>query len=824
MKKLHVLMASVLLLGVFSTQQATAQYPIFEKGLARLGQTYVAGEIIVKFKPEVTEESIAILNSQLGTSAFYTSLWGGFKRLRIPTDKTVEEMVEIYQASPQVEYAEANYIAHALMVPNDEFYAYQWHLNSLQYGGIHIEQAWDISTGSETVVAILDTGIAYEAYYEVANGWKRSYEKAPDLVKTCFAPGYDFVNKDNHPNDDSNPGHGTHIAGIIAQRTNNDTGTAGIAFGACLMPIKVLDSGGVGTYADVADGIIWATDQGAHIINLGLGGSQPSMTLKSALAYAYNSGVTIVAAAGNDGTGNVCYPAAYDDYVIAVGATRYDETRACYSNYGPSLDLMAPGGDLNVDQNTDGYGDGILQQTYEKSGWEEASWGYCFMEGTSMAAAQVSGVAALLIAEGVAKTPAQVREALHATAEDKGPAGWDPRYGWGIVDALAALHWVPGPWPPQLTADFAAELTTGGFPLTVQFTDKSTGDIISWLWDFGDGQTSTERNPSHVYQNPSSYTVSLKVASSDSSDTESKKDYITVTIPVAPEADFVGIPTLGNAPLTVQFTNKSTCYAFFYIHDEFGLVVTMKKVDALGHVTGWLWDFGDGEKSTEVNPSHTYQQPGYYTVSLTATGAGGSNTLTRQEYIHATPPPGPVAEFTAQPTSGDAPLTVQFTDQTVGDVTHWLWNFGDGETSAEQNPSHTYQDPGDYAVTLTARGRGGSDAETKSKYIHVTLPDAHVSIGVVKMRSFWGKTNIIATVTITAKSADGPPITGATVQGHWGSNQASVVSGTTDKNGKISFQISGAATSGTVTFTVDKVTKAGQQYELVGQTSNSLGQ
>jgi len=206
------------------------------------------------------------------------------------------------------------------------------------------------------------------------------------------------------------------------------------------MPVKVLDKNGSGTYANVAEGITWAADHGAKVINMSLGGSAASTTLKNACAYAYNKGVTIVCAAGNDGQPTVSYPAAYKPYCIAVGATRYDETRAYYSNYGSSLDLVAPGGDLNVDQNKDGYADGILQQTF---GNTYNDWGYWFYQGTSMAAPHVSGVAALVIAHGVAKTPDKVRAALQSTAKDKGPPGWDKDYGYGIVDAYAALMYRP---------------------------------------------------------------------------------------------------------------------------------------------------------------------------------------------------------------------------------------------------------------------------------------------------------------------------------------------------------------------------------------------
>lgn len=182
------------------------------------------------------------------------------------------------------------------------------------------------------------------------------------------------------------------------------------------MPVKVLDKYGSGTYADVADGIRWAADNGAKVINLSLGGSSPASYLEDAATYAHNKGVTIVAASGNDGSSSVSYPAAYDNYVIAVGAARYDETRAYYSNYGSSLDLTAPGGDLNVDQNKDGYGDGILQQTFGRT---TNSWGYYFYQGTSMAAPHVAGVVALVISKGIAIAPDQVRAVLESTALNK---------------------------------------------------------------------------------------------------------------------------------------------------------------------------------------------------------------------------------------------------------------------------------------------------------------------------------------------------------------------------------------------------------------------
>ena len=415
-----------------NTQDKQSEIGIFEKKeLNHAPSTieYAPDEILVKFKPDVREDTINTMNSEYETSVKSTLL-SGTKILNVPSGKTVDEMVKIYASLSEVEYAEPNYIVHAFMVPNDPAYSYQWHLDNNEYGGINMESAWDISTGSVVVVAVIDTGVAYENY--------NIYCQAPDLAGTTFVQGYDFVNNDTHPNDDE--GHGTHVAGTIAQTTNNNYGVAGVAFNCSIMPVKVLNETGFGYYSGIADGIYYAANNSADIISMSLGGPEPSQTLEDAVTYAYNEGVTIVAAAGNEyQEGNPPqYPAAYDDYVIAVGATRYDETRSYYSNTGSYLDLAAPGGDMIVDQNGDGYADGVLQQTFVPGDPCNFSY-FWFYQGTSMATPHVSGVAALLIANGVTG-PDNVRDILESTAEDKGAPGWDAEYGWGLVDAQAALE------------------------------------------------------------------------------------------------------------------------------------------------------------------------------------------------------------------------------------------------------------------------------------------------------------------------------------------------------------------------------------------------
>ena len=388
--------------------------------------------------------------------------------VKLSRGKSIKDAAREFRLRGDVEYAEPNYIAYALMVPNDPYYGYQWNMKK-----IGMESAWDIHTGTGVTVAVIDTGVAYENFTQ---GLK-NYYRAPDLGSTAFAPGYDFVHNDTHPNDDN--GHGTHVAGTVAGSTNNNLGVAGVAFAARVMPIKVLGKSGSGTYADVADGIRFAADNGAKVINLSLGGSATTTYLEEAVAYAYEKDVTIVAAAGNGGVGSVTYPAAYDTYVIAVGATRYDDAHASYSNYGASLDIMAPGGDTSVDQNGDGYGDGILQQTFQGSNY--GAFSYYFFQGTSMASPHVAGVAALVIANGNATTTTDVRAALQESARDLGAPGRDDTFGYGLVDASIALAWgAPPPPPPPPPVAPTVDLKIDGIdgPLTIASGATST---LSWI-------------------------------------------------------------------------------------------------------------------------------------------------------------------------------------------------------------------------------------------------------------------------------------------------------------------------------------------------------
>lgn len=328
----------------------------------------------------------------------------------------VDALLARIRGNTKVEAAEPMMTYSASFVPNDPAFEKQWNLKL-----INMPKAWERSKGKGVVVAVLDTGVAYEDHDD--------FRQVPDLRGTKFVEGYDFVNRDRHANDDH--GHGTHVAGTIAQATNNREGVAGVAFEAAIMPVKVLDHFGGGTSANIADAIRWAADHGANVINMSLGGGGRSMVMEKAVEYARKKGVVVVCAAGNGGRGIVEYPAAYPGSV-AVAAVGPTGSKAPYSSWGKELDIAAPGGDKSQGEEA-----GIIQNTIDPQDVSQSV--YASYQGTSMATPHVAGLAALLFAAG-AKNPEQVEKAIFASAHPpKGATGWTDQYGHGVIDADAAL-------------------------------------------------------------------------------------------------------------------------------------------------------------------------------------------------------------------------------------------------------------------------------------------------------------------------------------------------------------------------------------------------
>jgi serine protease len=377
----------------------------------------VPGAIVVDFKDGTTKAQFDAWEKEWGVDLEFNSIEGPEDGVTIAVGvDDVEGVLAKIRANPAVEAAEPLKVFRASFTPNDPDFPRQWNLQQ-----IHMPKAWDLSRGKGVVVAVLDTGIAYSDYSR--------FRRVPDLAGTKFVAGYNFVSDNEHPNDDH--GHGTHVAGTIAQTTNNGEGVAGIAFEAALMPLKVLDQAGMGISADIADAIRFAADHGAQVINMSLGGGGYSRVIENAIAYARKKGATIVCAAGNTGLGQVAYPAAYPG-AVGVSAVGPNGRRAPYSSFGKQLDIAAPGGDKRA-----GLEGGILQNTVDRR--DPSRSVYESFQGTSMATAHVSGVAALLYAKG-ARTPDEVEKALFDGATVVDGKEWSEEYGHGLLNAEQSLR------------------------------------------------------------------------------------------------------------------------------------------------------------------------------------------------------------------------------------------------------------------------------------------------------------------------------------------------------------------------------------------------
>ena len=406
-------------------------------------------EIIIKFKAEVKPDNKEVVRFQKFGHASLDRLnrehdiqsirLTGHKKqentylLKLNSNKLLQELINQYKQTDLFEYVEPNYIVRShgtLLEPDDTFYNRQWqHFNdgdfslatAIDDADMDTDLAWNITQGDPNlIVAILDTGAKLDHPELVDRIWSNAGEI-----------GWDFVNDDNVPTDDN--GHGTHVAGIALASGNNNLGYAGINWNSQIMVCKVLGSNGSGSNNFVAEGIYYAVDNGASIINLSLGNNIPATIMENAISYAYENNVTVIASSGNDNT-SVAFPARYEN-VIAVGSTDPDDSRSVPfpgsnisgSNHGPELDVVAPGNyifGLSHNSNTN------FNLWYS---------------GTSQAAPQVAGIISLILSIDNTLTVDEIKTIIQESAEDQlgsfeDTLGWDEFFGHGRVNAHKALQ------------------------------------------------------------------------------------------------------------------------------------------------------------------------------------------------------------------------------------------------------------------------------------------------------------------------------------------------------------------------------------------------
>lgn len=406
------------------TMETPLTLPVINNGepLKSGEKKYAEDHILVKFKERANIQSVMESMEQMGLKEIKKLEMLDVYVMSIPKESDPYEISETLKLHPDVLYAEPDYIAYACVKPNDYYFSYQYYLlnegqnycpplNLIGKAGADIKviDAWDREKGSENVIiAIVDTGV---------------YLQHEDL-KDKIIGGYDFVNNDTDPTDDH--WHGTHVAGIAGASTNNAIGIAGVCWNAKIMPIKVLDSTGSGYYSWIADGIEWAVNRGARVINLSLGGEASSFVLEEAVNYAFSKGALCIASAGNDRNKRVLYPAAYKN-CLAVGATNDRDNDSGWHSKGPEIDVSAPGE--------------YIFSTFNPK-YQNLNANYAWASGTSMATPIVSGLAALIYSKNPTISPKDLMNLIKYTCDDiNAPTfkGVDEFLGYGRVNARTAI-------------------------------------------------------------------------------------------------------------------------------------------------------------------------------------------------------------------------------------------------------------------------------------------------------------------------------------------------------------------------------------------------
>ena len=519
--------------------------------------------------------------------------------LEFATFSDIEEIIAELSKNPDIEYVEKIPVSRIEYVPNDSLYNlpsfgvnYKWHLDRIQ-----AEQAWNVTKGSPAIkVAIVDNAV---------------WSNHPDLQNKIVLQR-DVVNNTNssNPPTTGDPyawSHGTHCSGLVAGQSDNGIGIASIGYNTSIIAVRAATNSSPDNISGGYSGVQWAANNGADVISMSWGGSGYSATYQGVMTAAFNMGVVLVAAAGNDNVSSAHYPSAYS-HVISIASTNADDAKSDFSNYGTTIDVCSPGG----------YGvpgpQGLLSTTYSSGTYGN----YDLMAGTSMACPFAAGLCGLILSVNSDLTPDEVEAILKSTTDNIDIV--NPTYigklGTGRINAFKAVSHTP--FTP--VADFTTPLATVLPGTSINFQDLTRGIPTGWNWTFTGGSpaSSTQQNPSNItYNTEGTFAVSLIATNTFGTDAITRAGYITVTNTPLPVVDFSASDSVTCIGSPVVFSD-STHYT----------------------PSAWEWTFTpntltflEGTTGLSQNPVVMFTSPGTYSVSLRATNANGSTTLNKGNLV-----------------------------------------------------------------------------------------------------------------------------------------------------------------------------------------------